>query len=127
MKKYYPLTIVLALGICLLGLVNRVAAADNPKEKTTAGTDLRALVASKKLVEGKNLIHTEKDGLKFFLTVKGKSKTWSAEKKDGTPVPLFSKKTKKEPPVCTVCHKDVNGPIICQTVPCDTLTPLNPD
>ena len=50
-----------------------------------------------------------------------------AVKKDGTPVPLIFRKNKKEPPVCTVCHKDVGGPLICQTVPCDTLTPLNPD
>jgi hypothetical protein len=127
MKKHYPLTIVLICSVCFLGLAVKLEAADKSDEKATAGTDLRPLVASKKLAEGKNLIHTEKDGLKLFLTVKGTSKTWSAEKKDGAPVPLFLHKNKKQPPVCTVCHKDVNGPLVCQTVPCDTLTPLNPD
>jgi len=127
MKKHYPLTMVLVCCLCLLGLAVKLGAADKSNEKATAGTDLRPLVASKKLVQGKNLIHTEKDGLQFFLTVKGTSKTWSAVKKDGTPVPLIFRKNKKEPPVCTVCHKDVGGPLVCQTVPCDTLTPLNPD
>jgi hypothetical protein len=134
MKKHYPLTIVLVCSLCFLGLALKLGAADKSDEKATAGTDLRPLVASKKLVEGKNLIHTEKDGLQFFLTVKGSSKKWSAEQKDGTPVPLsfhLGKREKgKDPEVCTICHTQKVGNktvLICQTVPCDTLPPPNPD
>ena len=131
MKKH-PLTIVLICSVCFLGLALKVGAAE--KEKAVAGKDLRPLVAGKKLVEGKNLITTEDDGTKLFLVVKGKSKTWSAEKKDGTPQPLsfhLGKREKgKDPEVCTICHTQKVGNktvLICQTVPCDTLPPPNPD
>jgi hypothetical protein len=134
MKKHYPLTIVLICSVCFLGLAVRVGAADKSDEKATAGKDLRLLVASKKLVEGKNLISTEDDGTKLFLVVKGKKKTWSAEKKDGTPQPLtfhLGKREKgKDPEVCTICHTQKVGNktvLICQTVPCDSLPPANPD
>jgi len=131
MKKYNPLTIVLICSVCFLGLALKLGAAE--KEKVVAGKDLRPLVASKKLAEGKNLISTEEDGTKLFLTVKGTSKTWSAEKKDGSPVELRFKRKKKQgkdPEICTTCHTQfINGKtvLVCQTVPCDTLPPPNPD
>src|SRR5438045_5984311 len=52
MKKHYPLTMVLVCCLCLLGLTVKLSAADKSNEKATAGTDLRPLVASKKLVQG---------------------------------------------------------------------------
>lgn len=130
MKKHYPLTIVFVCGVCFLGLALKLGAAE--KEEQVAGKDLRPLVASKKLVEGKNLITTEDDGTKLFLVVKGKSKTWTAEKKDGTPQPLkfHLGKKGKDPEVCTICSTQKIGNktvLVCRTVPCDTLPPPNPD
>jgi hypothetical protein len=132
MKKHYSLAIVLVCSVSFLGLALKLEAAE--KEKTVAGKDLRPAVASAKLKEGKNLISTEEDGTKLFLVVKGKKKTWKAEKKDGSPQPLsfhLGKREKgKDPEVCTVCHTQKVGNktvLVCQTIPCDTLPPANPD
>jgi hypothetical protein len=133
MKKHYPLTIVLICSVCFLGLAVKLGAADKSDEKAPAGKDLRPLVASKKLAEGKNLITTEDDGTKLFLVVKGKSKTWSAEKKDGSAVELRFKRGKrkgKDPQICTICSTQfINGKtvLVCRTVPCDSIPPANPD